>query len=114
MKRLYSILKAAAITAILGAALASCEQEPGIGVAKAVLGDKTIMNFSAKNPVEQTVTVYSDGEWHTTAPEWITVTPETGNGTTTVTVKASENADAQGLLEPRKDTLIIGGNTLVH
>ncbi len=112
MKRLYSILKAAAITAILGAALVSCEQEPGIGVAKAVLGDKTIMNFSAKNPVEQTVTVYSDGEWHTTAPEWITVTPETGNGTTTVTVKASENADAQGLLEPRKDTLIFSGNSL--
>ena len=112
MKRLYTILKSVAITAVLGAALVSCEQEPGIGVAKAVLGDKTIMNFSAKNPVEQTVTVYSDGEWHTTAPEWITVTPETGNGTTTVTVKASENADAQGLLEPRKDTLIIGGNTL--
>lgn len=112
MKRLYSILKAAAITAILGAALASCEQEPGIGVAKAVLGDKTIMEFSAKNPAEQTVTVYSDGEWHTTAPSWITVTPETGNGTTTVTVSASENTDAQGMLEPRKDTLIISGNTL--
>ena len=112
MKRLYSILKVAVITAVLGAALASCEQEPGIGVAKAVLGDKTIMNFSAKNPVEQTVTVYSDGEWHTTAPSWITVTPETGSGTTTVTVSASENADAQGMLEPRKDTLIISGNTL--
>lgn len=112
MKRLYSILKAAAITAILGAALASCEQELGIGVAKAVLGDKTIMEFSAKNPAEQTVTVYSDGEWHTTAPSWITVTPETGNGTTTVTVSASENTDAQGMLEPRKDTLIISGNTL--
>jgi hypothetical protein len=112
MKRLYSILKAAAITAILGAALASCEQEPGIGVAKAVLGDKTIMEFSAKNPAEQTVTVYSDGEWHTTAPSWITVTPETGNGATTVTVSASENTDAQGMLEPRKDTLIISGNTL--
>ena len=112
MKRLYSILKVAVITAVLGAALASCEQEPGIGVAKAVLGDKTIMNFSAKNPVEQTVTVYSDGEWHTTAPSWITVTPATGSGTTSVTVSASPNTDAQGMLEPRKDTLIISGNTL--
>ena len=112
MKRLYSILKVAVITAVLGAALVSCEQEPGIGVAKAVLGDKTVMEFSANNPADQTVTVYSDGEWHTTAPDWITVTPDKGTGTATLTVTAAANVDAQGMLEPRKDTLIVSGNTL--
>ena len=112
MKRLYSILRVAAIAAVLGSAMVSCEQEPTSSVAKAVLGDVTLMNFSASNPAAQTVTVYSDGDWHTTAPEWITVDPSTGNGVTTVTVTAANNTDSQGMLEPRKDTLIISGNTL--
>ena len=112
MKRLYSIIRVAAIAAVLGSAMVSCEQEPTSSVAKAVLGDVTLMNFSASNPAAQTVTVYSDGDWHTTAPEWITVDPSTGNGVTTVTVTAANNTDSQGMLEPRKDTLIISGNTL--
>ncbi|MBR0174655.1 MAG: BACON domain-containing protein [Bacteroidales bacterium] len=112
MKRLYSILRVAAIAAVLGSTMVSCEQEPTSSVAKAVLGDVTLMNFSASNPAAQTVTVYSDGDWHTTAPEWITVDPSTGNGVTTVTVTAANNTDSQGMLEPRKDTLIISGNTL--
>lgn len=112
MKRLYSIIRIAAIAAVLGSAMVSCEQEPTSSVAKAVLGDVTLMNFSASNPAAQTVTVYSDGDWHTTAPEWITVDPSTGNGVTTVTVTAANNTDSQGMLEPRKDTLIISGNTL--
>ena len=112
MKRLYSIIRVAAIAAVLGSAMVSCEQEPATGVAKAVLGDVTLMNFAASNPAAQTVTVYSDGDWHTTAPEWITVDPSTGNGVTTVTVTAANNTDSQGMLEPRKDTLIISGNTL--
>ncbi len=112
MKRLYSIIRLAAIAAVLGSAMVSCEQEPTSSVAKAVLGDVTLMNFAASNPAAQTVTVYSDGDWHTTAPEWITVDPSTGNGVTTVTVTAANNTDSQGMLEPRKDTLIISGNTL--
>ena len=112
MKRLYSILRVAAIAAVLGSAMVSCEQEPATGVAKAVLGDVTLMNFAASNPAAQTVTVYSDGDWHTTAPDWITVDPSTGNGVTTVTVTAANNTDSKGMLEPRKDTLIISGNSL--
>ncbi|MBQ6015752.1 MAG: BACON domain-containing protein [Bacteroidales bacterium] len=112
MKRLYSIIRIAAIAAVLGSAMVSCEQEPTSSVAKAVLGDVTLMNFSASNPAAQTVTVYSDGDWHTTAPDWITVDPSTGNGVTTVTVTAANNTDSQGMLEPRKDTLIVSGNTL--
>lgn len=111
MKRLYTLLKIAAATLAFGSLLASCQEEEST-VAKAVLGDVSSMTFSAKNPAAQTVTVYSDGDWHTTAPEWISVDPATGNGTTLVTVTANENVDAGGMLEPRKDTLIISGNTL--
>ena len=111
MKRLYTLLKIAAATLAFGSLLASCQEEEST-VAKAVLGDVSSMTFAAKNPAAQTVTVYSDGDWHTTAPEWISVDPATGNGTTLVTVTANENVDAGGMLEPRKDTLIISGNTL--
>ena len=106
MKRLLTII------ALCSAVLVSCTKETGDGVAKAVLGDVSIMNFSASNPAPQTVEVVSDGEWHTKAPDWITVDPATGNGVTTVTVTASNNTDAGGMLEPRKDTLFISGNTL--
>lgn len=112
MKRINTFFKTIALTVCAAALLVACEQEPTSSVAKAVLGDVTLMNFSASNPAAQTVTVYSDGDWHTTAPEWITVDPSTGNGVTTVTVTAANNTDSQGMLEPRKDTLIISGNTL--
>ena len=112
MKTFNIIFKAIAIAAVSASVLAACTTEPVDTVAKAVLGDVAVMEFAAKTPAEQVVTVYSDGDWHTTAPDWITVTPDTGNGVTPVTVRAAENMDANGMLEPRRDTLIIGGNTL--
>jgi hypothetical protein len=112
MKRFTNIFKVLALTVSLGAALVSCVQEPVDTVAKAVLGDLSVITFAGKNPAPQTVTVISDGDWHTTAPSWITVDPSTGSGETLVTVTASDNSDAGGLLEPRKDTLIFSGNTL--
>lgn len=112
MNTLYRILKASAIASVCAAALLACQPEAVDPVAKAVLGDVSVMSFAAQNPAEQIVTVYSDGDWHTTAPDWITVTPDKGSGVTPVTVKAADNTDAGGMLEPRKDTLMFSGNTL--
>lgn len=112
MKRIANIFNTVVLAIAATVAVAACQPEPKDTVAKAVLGDVSVMSFSAKSPAAQTVTVYSDGDWHTTAPSWITVTPDTGNGVTPVTVAASENIDGSGMLEPRKDTLIISGNTL--
>ena len=111
MNTLVKILKVTALAAACTAILASCQKETE-SVAKAVLGDQSIMTFTAKNPAAQTVTVYSDGPWHSTAPSWISVDPSTGDGVVTVTVTAQGNVDAGGMLEPRKDTLIFSGNTL--
>lgn len=105
MKKILTLLAGALL-------LASCVKEAGPSVAKAVLGDVSVMNFPAQNPEPKTVTVVSDGTWHVTAPSWITATPDTGSGETVVTVTVSENVDAQGMLEPRKDTLILSGNKL--
>ena len=112
MNTIVKILKVTALAAAILALSFSCRKESGENVAKAVLGDQSILTFTAKNPAAQTVTVYSDGPWHTTAPSWISVDPSTGDGVMTVTVTAQENADAGGLLEPRNDTLIFSGNTL--
>ncbi|MCR5326998.1 MAG: BACON domain-containing protein [Bacteroidales bacterium] len=112
MNTISKIIKVSALAAACALLFASCNKEPQEKVAKAVLGDQSIMTFAAKNPAAQTVTVYSDGPWHTTAPDWISVDPNTGDGVVTVTVTAQENVDAGGMLEPRKDTLIISGKTL--
>ncbi len=112
MNTFNKIFKLSVLALICGASALACKPEVQDTVAKAVLGDVALMNFAASNPAEQIVTVYSDGDWHTTRPDWITVTPETGSGVTTVTVQAAENTDAGGMLEPRKDTLIFSGRTL--
>ena len=112
MKTINTLFKAIALAAVSAAVLFACKPEQPDTVAKAVLGDVSVMEFAAKSPAAQVVTVYSDGDWHTTAPSWITVTPDTGSGVTPVTVTAAENVDASGILEPRRDTLIISGRTL--
>lgn len=111
MNRILNIFKAAALTVCAAAALVSCTEKEDT-VAKAVLGTQSALNFSAKSAEAQVITVYSDGDWHSTVPSWITVDPATGNGVTDVTVSVSDNVDAQGLLEPRSDSLIFSGNTL--
>lgn len=105
MKKIYILMAGALI-------LASCAKEAGPSDAKAVLGDVSVMEFPAQNPSPKSVTVVSDGTWHVTAPSWIIADPETGSGETVVTVTVSENMDAQGLLAPRKDTLILSGSKL--
>lgn len=98
---------------LAGAALfatASCTETED-NIAKAVLGAESILTFDAASPQAQIVTVYSDAEWHVTAPDWITVDPTTGSGVTDVTVLVSNNTDAQGELAPREDKLIFSGNT---
>jgi len=112
MKNIKTIFKILLLTACAGAALASCVKEAEDNVAKAVLGSETMLNFPAKSASPKTITVISDKEWHITAPDWISVNPETGgSGATEVSVCVTDNVDAQGTLEPRKDSLIFGGNS---
>ena len=93
--------------------MTSCVEEAEDNVAKAVMVSDNMLNFAAKSASPKTITVISDKEWHITAPDWIMVDPETGgSGSTEVSVCVADNVDAQGPLEPRKDTLIFGGKTL--
>lgn len=112
MKRVLTIFKTIVLVVLSASLLASCVKEKGPSVAKAVLGNVSVMEFTAVAPETQTVTVVSDGEWHITAPEWISVDPSTGKGETQVTVSVTENADAQGMLAPRAAKLIFSGEKL--
>ena len=105
MKKIFILMAGALL-------LASCAKEAGPSVAKAVLGDVSLMDFPAQNPTPKSVTIVSDGTWHVTAPSWIVADPSTGNGETVVTVTVYENMDEAGMLEPRKDTLFLSGNKL--
>ena len=40
--------------------------------------------------------IYADGSWTSEAPEWLTVTPNSGNGTITVTVSVTDNESTEG------------------
>ena len=49
------------------------------------------MSFEAQGVAEQTITVTANDEWTITgAPDWLTVTPTSGNGNATVSIKAND------------------------
>ena len=59
------------------------------------LGASTL-TFEAIGPEAQTVKVYADGSWTSTAPDWVTLDPASGNGTVTVTVTVTDNESPDG------------------
>ena len=91
----------------------SCKKESDTR-ARAVLTDVSFVEFPATGAAEQTIQVFSDADWVSEAPEWITVTPSTGTGSMTVTVSAMDNMASDGKVDsPRKGTLIFKGATLI-
>lgn len=112
MKTLNKILSSALV--ICAAALLTVSCKPDVDTAaKAVLATSTELTFAAQGAAAQTITVYSDGDWHSEVPGWITVDPATGNGTVEVTIKAADNFTGTEMNEPRKDTLVFCGNTIL-
>lgn len=110
MKLINKILTLAfCLTVIL---LCGCSKEED-NVARAVLSSTNSLNFPAQEPVEKLITVYSDAEWFMEElPEWITVTPTTGSGTTEVTISVSENMRDGSIDNPRNATVVFRGSTL--
>lgn len=110
MKLINKILTLAfCLTVIL---LCGCSKEED-NVARAVLSSTNSLNFPAQEPVEKLITVYSDAEWFMEElPEWITVTPTIGSGTTEVTISVSENMRDGSIDNPRNATVVFRGSTL--
>ncbi|MCR5519473.1 MAG: hypothetical protein K6F21_03995, partial [Bacteroidales bacterium] len=82
--------------------------------AKAVIAESDYIEFAATNAEAKVITVYADGDWTVDAPDWISVSPEKGSGTTEgVSISAADNSDASGILLPRRDTVIFHGAKLI-
>lgn len=105
-----SYIAAMSVVASVGI-LSGCEEEE-TGVAKAVMASASTLTFDAQNPDEQVITVYSDGNWSADVPEWVSIFPSEGSGTTDVTVNVSENMRDGAVDNPRKENLVFHGKTI--
>lgn len=96
---------------LLAMGLISCQQEDQI--AKAVLVSESLLEIPAENAEDVVVTVYSDGQWRTEAPEWITVTPATGEGCMDVTLSFNDNIRDGAVDNPREEYVVFRGDRLM-
>lgn len=110
MKNLKNFLQILILASGVTALVAGC-QEKGDDTAKAVLASVESLDFPAENPQPQLITVYSDAQWTAEVPEWVTIDPATGSGTTDVTVSVTENMVDGAMDNPRSAELVFKGST---
>lgn len=92
--------------------LSGCSEEED-QLSKAVLASATTLTFEAQNASEKLITVYSDANWISEVPDWVTISPTQGGaGTTEVTVSVTDNMRDGAEDNPRKATLVFKGSTL--
>ncbi len=89
--------------------LTSCKDDEPT-VAKAVLCSVFSLDFDAEGGAQE-VKVVSDAVWHVEAPDWVTVSPTTGEGTTFVTISVGSNYNGTALNATRRGEVIFKGNT---
>lgn len=94
-----------------GFVLTSCDDDDDSGVAKAVLASTSVINYEAEQAPSQMITVYSDATWTCEHPDWITVEPETGSGTTEVRISVADNVRDGAPDNPRKSEIVFKGVT---
>lgn len=92
--------------------LGSCDNEEESTLSKAVLASTGTLNFEASGAAQKIITVYADADWVTEVPDWITVSPSAGNGTTDVTISVTDNLRDGTTDNPRKATVVFKGATL--
>ena len=104
-----SYLAAFSLLAMVGV-FTGCEETEN--VAKAVMASANSLSFPGEEATEQIITVYSDAEWTADVPEWVSIEPTTGSGTTDVTVSVGANMREGALDNPRTAELVFHGKTL--
>lgn len=105
-------ITASVLAAVTLCGLWSCNEDED-QLSKAVLASATTLSFEAQNASEKLITVYSDANWISEVPEWVTISPAQGSaGTTEVTVSVTDNMRDGAEDNPRKATLVFKGSTL--
>ena len=108
LKYTYTALILIAVLFSLG----SCEDDDKTSLSQAVLASASSLNFEGTGNAPQMITVYADAEWVAEFPEWITVSPASGNGVADVTVSVTDNVRDGTLDKNRRDVVIFKGATL--
>ncbi len=109
MKRINYIMLS--ILLVFASLLEGCNDEES-ELSRAVLASVSALNFEATGASEKNITVYADAEWITDVPEWATLTPTSGIGTTDVTITVTENTRDGAIDNPRKAAIVFKGGTL--
>lgn len=110
--KLVKQITASVLAAVTLCGLWSCNEDED-QLSKAVLASATTLSFEAQNASEKLITVYSDANWISEVPEWVTISPAQGGaGTTEVTVSVTDNMRDGAEDNPRKATLVFKGSTL--
>ncbi|MDR1517527.1 MAG: BACON domain-containing protein [Dysgonamonadaceae bacterium] len=91
--------------------IGGCEKDE-TRLSEAVLASASALNFEGNGATEQIITVYADAEWISEVPEWVTISPTSGNGVMDVTISVSDNMRGGALDNPRKATVVFKGRTL--
>lgn len=99
-----------ALVATVGFGLTACDDDDTT-VARAVLASANSLSYDATGADEQLITVYSDATWTCEHPDWVVVTPETGSGTTTVSITVLDNVRDGAQDNPRKAEVVFKGVT---
>lgn len=93
------------VALICGLSLTSCKEEEN-GVANAVIVSTRAIEFPASGTLPVAVNVTADGYWHVDAPDWIKVTPSSGEaGRTEVLIEVAQNIKGDAPDRPRKYAL---------
>ena len=108
IKHIYAVsLLSASLFLLLG-----CNNDEETRLSDAVLASNASLTFEAQGNTDKIITVYADAAWETEIPEWVTVTPTSGIGTTDVTISVTDNMRDGAEDNPRKATLVFKGRTL--
>lgn len=109
MKRINYII--ASLLLVSAGLITGCSDEEST-LSRAVLASTGTLNFEATGASEKMITVYADADWVTEAPEWVTVTPDSGTGTMDVTISVTENMRGGAVDNPRNAAVVFKGGTL--
>lgn len=108
LKYTYTALILIAVLFSLG----GCEKDNKSNLSQAVLASASSISFEGTNNDPQFITVYADGEWMSEVPEWITVSPASGNGVVEVMITVTDNLRDGALDKNRSDVVVFKGATL--
>ena len=110
MNKIFNIFKFA-LVAVFALSISACSDDDDNVPAKAVLASVSNLQYDTESAAPQVITVYSDATWTCEHPDWVTVEPETGSGTTEVRITVTDNFRDGTPDNPRKSEIVFKGVT---